>query len=161
MLYHAISALENAMQEEIEYANAVREKLENGCPIDDIAEYLHSYHTANAIVDEMREELRQLKNVATEKKRNNCGVKEIRTMTAEELRSLCIRKNWYTCGTTEEYANLLSMVGESWEPVDLTTEKLAVIAEDILMHSDLPADYDVICVMFELANAATVCFDFE
>lgn len=161
MLYHAISALANAMQEGIEYANTVREKLENGCPIDDIAEYLHNYHTANAIIDEMKEELRQLKNVTVEKKRNNCGVKEVRTMTAEELRSLCICNNWYTWGTNEEYANLLSMVGNPWEPVNLTTEKLHAIAADILDHSEGREGEDITCVMFELAEAATVCFDFE
>lgn len=89
----------------------------------------------------------------------NYKIQEIRTMTAEELRSLCIRKNWYTRGTNEEYENLLSLTGSAWEPVHLTTEKLAEIATDIMCHSDMSPDYDLCCVMYELARACTVCFN--
>ena len=89
-------------------------------------------------------------------------IKEIRFMAMSRLRELCIRNKWYTHGTNEEYDILLHKVyDDNYEYINLTTEKLAEIAVDIMEHSDLPVDYDVCCVMFELARAASVCFEVE
>ena len=41
----------------------------------------------------------------------------------------------------------------------MTTQKLAEIAADIMRHSDLPADYDLCCVMYELAKVCETYFE--
>ena len=40
------------------------------------------------------------------------GYKEVRILSMSDLRALCIREDWYTGGTNEEYANLLNMTKE-------------------------------------------------
>lgn len=81
---------------------------------------------------------------------------ETRTMSADALRALCIRKNWYTRGTCAEYDRLLHSCGLLRH---LETADLARIAQDIVKHSNMPDGYDVPAVMFELARICTVCFD--
>ena len=84
---------------------------------------------------------------------------ETRTMSACDLRGLCIRHNWYTCGTCEEYDRLFDRLYDSDGcPVHLTTEKLAEIAADIMEHSRI-TDYTITSVMYELARTACTCFD--
>lgn len=85
---------------------------------------------------------------------------EKRTLSMYRLRNLCVRNNWYTRGTNEDYDRLLSSVhNDKYEAVEMTTEKLAELAEDIMRHSDMSADYDICCVMFELAEACVTCFE--
>lgn len=70
--------------------------------------------------------------------------KEIRTLTAYNLRELCIRQNWYTRGDNAEYEHLLYDLAAS-KP-HLTTEDIIEIAEDIVAHSapsDLRECYDI------------------
>ena len=89
-------------------------------------------------------------------------IKETRTLSAWDLRNLCAKRNWYTQGTNEDYDCLLSSLRDSdYEPVEITTEKLAEIAADILRHSDMPVDYDLCCVMFEVAKVCDTCFTME
>lgn len=84
---------------------------------------------------------------------------ETRTLCASDLRALCIRNDWYTCGTCEEYNRLFERLYDSDGcPVNLTAQKLAEIAEDIMIHSEI-SDYTVTAVMFELNKACTVVFD--
>ena len=90
----------------------------------------------------------------------NAIIVEKRTLSMYRLRSLCVTNEWYTCGTNEEYANLLSSVhDDNFEPVEMTTQKLAEIAADIMRHSNMPADYDLCCVMYELAKVCETCFE--
>lgn len=53
---------------------------------------------------------------------------------ASEVRGLCIRNNWYTCGTNDSYEAMLDMVRlSSKNPSD---DMVIVIAENIAEHSD-------------------------
>lgn len=63
---------------------------------------------------------------------------EIRTIGASDIRKLCIKNDWYTRGTNDQYAHLLYDLGE-WKE-NLTTEDIVEIAEDIIAHSNIEAD---------------------
>ena len=88
--------------------------------------------------------------------------KEIRRISADKIIGICIRQDWYTRGTNEEYERMLSTASEK---ENLSTEDIVEIATDILEHSDSDRimssygmGYDEILesVMFEIANAAVV-----
>lgn len=84
---------------------------------------------------------------------------ETRTLDSTKLRSLCIEHDWYTCGTNEEYAKLFARLhDEDGCPENMTTDKLAEIAADIMEHSDI-TDYTITTVMYELNKACTTYFD--
>ena len=84
---------------------------------------------------------------------------ETRFLDGIKLRSLCIEHDWYTCGTCEEYDGLFARLhDENGCPENMTTEKLAEIATDIMEHSEI-TDYTIIAVMFELARACRTYFD--
>lgn len=86
-------------------------------------------------------------------------IEEVRTLDADDLRALCIRREWYTRGTCAQYNGLFDRLRtERGDLANLTTAKLYEIAEDIRQHSDLPDDYDAPCIMFELARRCTVSF---
>lgn len=86
--------------------------------------------------------------------------KEIRVCYYDDLRALCIRNNYYTRGTCEEYENLFSRLKNGTCNLrNLTTELLAEIATDIKEHSD--TEHDVPAIMWELNRACTVFFDVE
>ena len=55
----------------------------------------------------------------------------------EDVRQVCIRHNYYTAGTCEEYEEMFSML-DKVSPVsksNITTSKLEMIANDIKEHS--------------------------
>lgn len=84
---------------------------------------------------------------------------ETRILGMRELRSVCVKNDWYTCGTNEEYASLFSKLHDEYGcPVNMTTEKLAEIAVDIMEHSEI-TDYTITTVMWELARVCNTCFD--
>lgn len=86
--------------------------------------------------------------------------KEFRVCYYDDLRALCIRNNYYTRGTCEEYENLFARLKNgACNLRNLTTEALAEIATDIKEHSD--TEHDVPAIMWELNRACTVCFDAE
>ena len=60
------------------------------------------------------------------------GYKEIRKLHTSDLRALCIREDWYTGGTNEEYANLMNMTFKD----NITTDDIVEIATDIIEHSE-------------------------
>lgn len=65
---------------------------------------------------------------------------ELRTMFSEDLRILCIKNRWYTCGDCLEYEKLLSMpLGKN-----ITTTKIVAMAENIYEHSE-NVDFVDIC----------------
>lgn len=82
--------------------------------------------------------------------------KETRTISASNLRSLCIRKDWYTRGGNDEYEHLLLDLAEGKE--NLTTDDIIQIAEDIAAHSNLPDDYDIECIAWEVNRACNISF---
>ena len=85
--------------------------------------------------------------------------KEIRTLTAYNLRELCIRQNWYTYGDNAEYEHLLYDLAAN-KP-NLTTEDIIEIAEDIAAHS-APSGflelYDIGGIAWEVNRACNVSF---
>lgn len=84
---------------------------------------------------------------------------ETRILAANKLRSICIKNDWYTCGDCEEYAALFAKLHDANGcPENMTTEKLAEIAADIMAHSEI-SDYTITSVMFELACACYTYFD--
>ena len=87
---------------------------------------------------------------------------ERRTMTAYNLRSLCIKKNWYTRGDVEQYSNMLNMLTDNRLPAKMTTERLAQIAADILAHSDADdcsdGHLEMTSIMYDLAKACDTVF---
>lgn len=82
------------------------------------------------------------------------GYKEIRRTTFERLRNLCIKENWYTDGSNEEYSEMLSKAAKI---SNLTTDDIVEIATDIYSHTDSLniTDKDEFCnVMFKIASEA-------
>lgn len=59
------------------------------------------------------------------------GYKEVRQLSACDLRALCISEDWYENGTNEEYANLMQMTNKD----NITTDDIVEIATDIYEHS--------------------------
>ncbi len=56
----------------------------------------------------------------------------------DDLRTVCIENNFYTCGNNEEYRNMFSLF-ESWNEAKTEKQKMQIlqdVAEDILDHSD-------------------------
>ena len=86
--------------------------------------------------------------------------RETRRISADNLRSLCIRMDWYTRGTCQEYDHLLIDLAERKE--NLATADIIEIAEDIAAHSDLeevePECDIVACIAYEVAGIATTAF---
>lgn len=67
-------------------------------------------------------------------------IKEVRTIDDVKLRTLCIKANWYTKGTNEEYSNMFLMC----EQENIAVDQLYEIAKDIYEHtilSDANAKY--------------------
>jgi hypothetical protein len=84
---------------------------------------------------------------------------ETRILDPEKVRRLCIKHDWYTCGDNEEYAAMFAKLHDDMGcPENMTTEKLAEIAADIMEHSEI-SEYTITSVMFELARACTTYFD--
>lgn len=79
-------------------------------------------------------------------------IREDRYITAMELRNLCVRNNWYTCGDNEEYAKLFQMADKE----NLTTDDLVALAKDIKEHSNTYDEVPEIC--FQLADIAVSVF---
>ena len=81
------------------------------------------------------------------------GYKEVRTISADRLRKLCIDHDWYTGGTNEEYSHLLfDMAGDK---ENITTDDIVEITSDIIEHSKIDNE-DFEDVAFAVANIAVV-----
>lgn len=81
------------------------------------------------------------------------GYKEVRYITAEKLRALCIEEDWYTGGDNDDYRHLLFDLAGHKE--NIITDDIVEIASDIIEHSDLSSN-DFEEVAFRVANIATV-----
>lgn len=86
--------------------------------------------------------------------------REIRHISADNLRRLCIHQRWYTKGDNAAYNHLLIDLAENKK--NLTTRDIIEIAEDIAAHSDLsevePECDIVACIAYEVAGIATTSF---
>ena len=76
---------------------------------------------------------------------------------SSDVRHVCIKNNWYTHGTCEEYENMLKMVNDYY-PSDL---RIYFVAQDIFEHSNksywldgggLTETEAIESIMFVLAN---------
>lgn len=84
---------------------------------------------------------------------------ENRYLDREALRRVCIECCWYTRGTNEEYEKLFDrLYDENGCHENMTVEKLAEIAADIMEHSDITG-YTMTTVMYKLAGACYSLFD--
>lgn len=79
---------------------------------------------------------------------------ETRTITCEDLRALCIRRNWFTGADCEEYDEFLSKAA-SME--NITTEDLADLAAVVEQYSDTDG-MEREDIMWELNRACNVSF---
>lgn len=82
------------------------------------------------------------------------GYKEIRKIDAAKIRGLCIKHDWFTNGTNEEYGVLLQY---GFSGKEITTDELVEMAELILEHSD--TDYEITSVMYELNQICYTYFE--
>ena len=84
---------------------------------------------------------------------------ETRNLSSSKLRAICIENDWYTCGTCEEYSRLFDrLYDENGCPENMTTEKLAEIAADIMEHSEI-TDHTITTVLYVLAKGCDTFFD--
>lgn len=77
---------------------------------------------------------------------------ETRILHASDLRTLCIRENWYTLGDNDEYDALMC---KTFCP-NLTTEVIADIAQDIKDHSE--TDMEIPEIMYAVASISNTTF---
>lgn len=82
-------------------------------------------------------------------------MKEFRQLSKSDLRSLCIRQNWYTCGNNEEYSNMLNKANKG----NITTNDIVAIAKDIKEHSN--TNHDITSICFEIAKICYSLFEEE
>lgn len=75
---------------------------------------------------------------------------------ADRIRSLCIKEQYYTNGTIQEYDELLTYVDEHR---DLTEESLDWIAKNILEHSCY-FDETISNIKFKILNDACYIFNY-
>ena len=74
-------------------------------------------------------------------------MKETRMISMYDVRTECIKNNWYTNGDCEAYDNMLTFInGLKYA----TTDDLETIATDIKEHST--TDDEIETIMFVLAN---------
>lgn len=66
-------------------------------------------------------------------------IKETRRLYADDLRSLCIKHDWFTCGDCEEYDGLFNMVHGK----HMTPALLLKVAQYIQKYSD-PGAFDIL-----------------
>jgi Cdc6-like AAA superfamily ATPase len=91
-------------------------------------------------------------------------IREVKQISTSKLRSICIKNNWYTCGTVTDYSNMFTMC----EVENVTTETLYQIAKDIYEHTNVKSakngcseeysDIDNILNMMIYVNDATYVF---
>ncbi len=82
--------------------------------------------------------------------------KEIRRIFAYDLRQLCIKKNWYTKGTMDEYKHLLFDLAANKE--NMSTSDIIEIAGNIMEHSEMEPGCTVENVALEVARISIVSF---
>lgn len=87
-------------------------------------------------------------------------IKEIRLLSPFALRDLCIKKDWYTMGDVDEYSHLLGELTHHGRE-NITTDDLRLIAEDIMEHSKMDSDKDLLSVMYDVCDVTITVFSGE
>ena len=77
----------------------------------------------------------------------------MRYISSMEVRNLCIKNNWYTCGDNEQYDYLLNTLCDK---ENITTQDMIIIATDIKTHSE--TDASIAEIATALANISTTIF---
>ena len=85
---------------------------------------------------------------------NEKKIIEERAWNMFAVRDVCIHENWYTCGTSKQYDNMLWYV-ENNEP---NGENLFKVACDILVHTDKDQGQTIENIMFILCKDACCTF---
>lgn len=80
-------------------------------------------------------------------------ITEIVKWSSSDIRSMCIKNDWYTAGDIKAYSKMLDFVEEN-EPTKLNIWK---VAQDVLEHSD-DKDLYVEAIMFVIANDVVKTF---
>lgn len=66
------------------------------------------------------------------------NMKEIRKLTPDDLRSLCIKRDWYTRGTNEDYDKLMDKCRDkNGSYKKLSLQDIYWMGYDIFIHSDM------------------------
>ena len=84
-------------------------------------------------------------------------IQETRTLSATDLRSLCIREGWYTRGTNKEYTNLLTEMIK-YGTGHLNTDDLVAIGQDIITHSLIDPQMGLTDIMWYINQACRTVF---
>lgn len=77
-------------------------------------------------------------------------IKMNRVWNAADVRSMCIREKFYTCGNCEDYSQMLEYV-DTHRNISEDFDIYAV-ARDILIHTDKELEQTVENIMYILAN---------
>ena len=81
-------------------------------------------------------------------------MKELRKLSMEKIRRMCIDNDFYTDGDCYEYDRMLTYANNVKRA---TTKEIEKIATDIKEHSD--GDYQVIDIMFKLINECCITYN--
>lgn len=86
-------------------------------------------------------------------------MKEFRYISKVEVRQVCIKYDWFTCGDNDAYNDLFEFIGNlTRKGHHVSVEKLREIAERIKENSD--TDESIPEIMFVLnAEACTTIFE--
>lgn len=74
---------------------------------------------------------------------------EVRKLYFDDLRNLCIRKNWFTHGNCAEYDRLLDIARLN---DNITTDHIVTMARMIVEHTDFTDECNFESVCFELLH---------
>ena len=81
-------------------------------------------------------------------------IKEIRTLSTESIRNLCIKMNWYTKGTCAEYDELLRMCDRE----NVTVKEVHAIALNIMEHS-ADTERPLTAYMYEVGKCISTYYE--
>ena len=83
-------------------------------------------------------------------------IKTEQRISFSKLRNLCIKKNWYTCGTVTQYSKMLEVTDKE----NVTSEDIYNTAIDIIEHSNLE-EYAKSCGMATDSSEFIECIMYE
>ena len=90
-------------------------------------------------------------------------ITETKRFDVNAVRTLCIENQWYTRGTNSDYSDMFAMIYNFNNCETITNDHIAIIAADILKHSN-PADFtdnkyeDIATIMYYLNRQAVNTF---
>lgn len=125
------------------------------CHMEQIASAMMNYAGSPALDDTQQ---RAALEVEPEEEPAGPQITESRIMDADDLRALCIEKEWYTYGNNAEYDRLFQRLDNpDGTRAEMTSAKLYEIAEDIRRASDWR--WTTPAIMYELVRICRSFFD--